>query len=241
MRRPSITLAAAAVAVAVAAGPAAAVPIPIGNSTNTNSYESGLGKFSGSIDVQFVSANEAKLTLVLKNEQSTSAGGSLIAFAFNNPDTAKYTLSLTSSGFASPTSFFGSNNVKGGSYGDFDAGVSGAPNANANNIFTGGGSAAGGLAIGSTGTFTFKISGTGAGSLTANTFVNTPSSGPSGGKAAQFLLVRFRGFDNGGSDMVGAVVTPEPASLTLAGLPAAGVGVAGLRRRAARRRELANG
>ena len=58
------------------------------------------------------------------------------------------------------------------------------------------------------------------------------------GGAFEFnFLVRFRGFEDGGSDKVGAIVVPLPPAFALAAFGLLFVGAAGLLRRVRQRRK----
>jgi len=91
--------------------------------------------------------------------------------------------------------------------------------------FLGGGSPNAGIGVGQTGTFSFLISALDAGGLNASDFLN-------GGPFDFNFVIRFRGFEDGGSDKVPAamlttpnvVPVPMPLALGAAGLIAAMVG-----------------
>jgi hypothetical protein len=181
---------------------AAAASIPIAGS-------GGLGSFTGSIEYLGISDSAAKLIISLTNTSPADNGGFITAFAFNNPNDLinGVTLETANSSFK----------VIGGA--EFDDGISVSPfgasdiGASATNgAWLGGGSPNGGLPVGATGLFTFSFTGSNLLTLTTNSFLNTLST--SGG---EFLLVRFRGFEDGGSDKVPARSVPEPTTLVLLG------------------------
>lgn len=163
----------------------------------------GLGAFSGT-----VSYAAGVLTISLTNDQSSADGGKITALAFNiNGNASAVLTSATYGAFADL-----GNSVAASPFGTFEAG------AGMGGSWLGGGSPNAGIARGDTGTFIFAISGAGAGSLTAADFVTD-------GDGIDFA-VRFRGFDNGGSDKTAGHIVPTPGTLALAGL-----GLVGLRRR----------
>ncbi len=189
--------------------PSGAAAIPI---TSAPGLE-GLGSFIGTF---VYDPTDFELTISLTNQ--SAPGGKLVALAFNNPGDAITGVSLTSS----DADF----QLLGGA--NFDDGISVSPFGSADigsSITTewlGGGSPNPGIAVGNSATFTFTFTGTGLGSLTEQDFIDTL---PTGGGATEWLLVRFRGFDNDGSDKVGTNVpepeitthAPEPASLLMLG------------------------
>lgn len=181
-----------------------------------------LGDFTATLNFAPTSANSGTFTVTLTNNLTTSPGGHITAFAFNNPGHLITGATLTSA----PVNF----NIIGGpptNAGDdfvddiltspldhFDIGAS------ISNMWLGGGNPNQGLAVGTTGTFVFNFTGTGVGSLTTADFVNATVTG------GHFFVVRFRGFDNGGSDKVSASgdpgdggsfeIIPEPSTALLA-------------------------
>jgi len=180
-----------------------------------------LGAFTGSLNVASSGANDATLTVSLTNTSPALNGGYLTAFVFNNP--SSYTIGLTSSTSSTFKEFLDSNNdVSGAPYGQFDFGVT------TNGGFQGGKSPDAGLAVGQSATFVFSVTGAGAGSLSDSSFLTALSTGRGAGKGFQFFAVRYRGFEDDGSDKVAGVqdnginvtntAAPAPASLVLAAL-----------------------
>jgi hypothetical protein len=187
-----------------------------GNTANSTDH---LANFTGSISVTPSSATAATLTVTLTNTTPAANGGFLTAFVLNNPGNEITGISLTSA----PANFgligtapFTNGTVNGTPFGQFAFGAS------TGNGFEGGGSPSMGLAVGSTGTFVFALTGTGLNTLTEASFDNTPSIGSGDGGGHQFFVARFRGLADGGSDKVPGMTTggavPEPSSLALMGI-----------------------
>lgn len=161
-----------------------------------------LGAFTGSIDYAANSATQGTLTITLKNTSPVGNGGFLTAFVFNAVSSVTG-LTLSSS----PANFGLDSAVTASPFGEYRFGVS------TGGGFTGGGNPSRGLAVGQTGTFVFAVTSTNALALSDASFLVGPNDYP--------FVVRFRGFENGGSDKV---PTPTPGSLALgliAGLTAA--------------------
>lgn len=178
----------------------------------TNS-ENTLGDFTGTIGYTGL-GNSGLLTVSLTNTSNPLGGGYLTSVLFNfvssDPLATVLLASTTDADFIDAA---GSSGVPFGSPYDAGAGVNG--------TFQGGGSPSDGIAIGQSVTFTFNVNATDAGSLSAASFMSGPY---------QFnFIVRFRGFENGGSDKVPGMLVPAPGAIALLGL--AGI-VGGRRRRA---------
>jgi len=203
--------------------------IPI--TSNSGASESGLGTFDASLMYTAADASNATLVVSLTNTSPAANGGYITAFAFNNPLDliTGVTLASTSGTFddlLGGPSF--DDSVNGAPFGDFDIGATTAGN------FQGGGPPANGIGVGDTETFTFSLTGSSLDTLSALSFKNALSENVPPDKNPQFFLARFRGFDDGGSDKVPAVLVPEPSSIALAGL--GGLGAVGLLLRGRRRR-----
>lgn len=184
-----------------------------GNSTE------GLGTFTGSMNYSFADANNAQIEIKLKNTSPVDNGGFITAFAFNLPS------GITGVSLSTATNL---DNILGGPsysssvaappFGDFDVGASLTSN------WLGGGGPNGGIGVGVTGSWTFTFTGTGLNLLTTGSFIAATTDG-------EFLLVRYRGFDDGGSDKVPTDVVPEASSFVLMGLGVLTAGAVARRRR----------
>ena len=213
MRERMLRLAGGVAGVAMVAclAPAAfAGPVDIQGDTG-NSTE-GLGDFTGTIDYTFTGGDTGTLIIELTNTSNAANGGFITAFVFNinsSDNGASATLtSTTDSDFENITG----DGLEAPPFGTFEAG------AGLNGDFTGGGNPSRGIAVGDTETFTFEVEASDAATLESRDFVLGPN---------EFdFVVRFRGFENGGSDKVPgapANIIPLPAPLVMAaiGLPMA--------------------
>lgn len=150
----------------------------------------GLGKFSATLDYSVLPSGDGQLVVTIANKSPDPNGGFLTGFMFNfvseDPDAVA---------ILQPGALFPFSNATGSAapFGNFEAGAALGGN------WLGGGSPNGGIPIGLSGTFTFLIIAEDAASLTAEDFVKGPN---------QYnFVVRFRGFNNGGSDKVPGVQT----------------------------------
>jgi len=185
-----------------------------------NSTE-GLGNFEAELIYNPASSTNAAIEINLKNTSPEENGGYITAFLLNNPlnsITGIPSWTTTDSDF---NRLFVNDGLKGAPYGYFDFGAS--LGTNVNSEFADGGNPAQGIAVGDTETFTFNLVGTGLDGLTEDSFVNALSQGTGAGYEGQFFAVRFRGFENDGSDKVPGQTDgngdpiPEPATLFLFG------------------------
>lgn len=166
------------------------------------------GAVGGSMSYSFVSGNLGKLTISLTNTSPASNGGYLTGLAFNIVSAdANATASLFS---GTNAAFVGMTNVNTAPFGTFDAGAA------LGGSWTGGGSPAAGIAVGSSATFVFNITASDASSRHATDFI---------GSGGEELALRYRGFADGGSDKL-QVPGAGPV-----GLASAGALVASRRRR----------
>jgi len=194
-------VAAAAVLACMSSAQALVTTVDLVGDPSASSEMTG-SNFSGSLS--FDDATNV-LTVDLLNTTPVAVGGFLTAFAFNAPASATVTFGSTS--LPSFGTFFdGPSTVP---FTGFEYGVGiGDP-------YNGGGTPSNGLAIGSSASWTFNVSG---GSFSALDFLTAGA----GSTEAPFLT-RFRGLTNGGSDKVPgvpvtAVPEPETYALMLAGL-----------------------
>lgn len=167
-------------------------------SDSANSTEQ-LGHFTGSVDY---TPGTGVLVISLTNDAQTAAGGKITGFLFNigGVDLA----ASAALNIATFPSFQDTGFDSAAPFGSLDAGAA------LGGSFLGGGSPNPGILIGQTGVFTFQVAATDAAGLSAIDFVD--------GTAAPIdFVVRFRGFDNGGSDKVPGI-TPAPATAGLLGV-----------------------
>ena len=211
-------LIAAIAALMLAPSIAGAVPIAIGGTGV-------LGSFSGTFDYTAINATSGTVEIVLNNDSLTA--GFLTAFLFNIPtgaDVSSAILTPTDPDFALLGAASGAfpdisfNNGENGSpFGHFDIG-----SASGGGDFSGGGAPNLGVAQFGSASFSFALTGTGLGALTAQDFLSTLSVPPGAGEGVQGFVVRFRGFPDNGSDKVPnggePPPIPEPGTLSLVGL-----------------------
>lgn len=191
----------AAALVVSAAVPANAAPIA-GNGN--------LGDFTG--DFSYNAATHT-ISVSLTNAATTLPGGLITGFAFNLPQQPGAITGVTYNATGPNGTTFSllggatfNNSVPVSPYGDADIGAA------LGGSWLGGGSPNAGVAIGQTGTWTFLLTGNNAilDTLTTQQIYDTLTTGGGGGQYG--FLVRFKGFDNGGSDKVpgGPVGDPDP-------------------------------
>lgn len=191
----------------VLAGAASADIINISGSVPDSTEGTG-ATFSGTIDYTFNGGSSGTVIISLTNDTPPAVGGFLTGFLFNiNSADAARAAALTAT---TDADFLDTGSDSGAPFGSFDAGAALGGN------WLGGGSPNPGLAVGASGTFTFAVTASDAGSLTASSFITGPN---------EFnFVVRFRGLAGDGSDKV---PVPAPASAALLGL----AGLAASRRR----------
>lgn len=173
---------------------------------NSNPY----GQFSGSVSYSFDDVLEVgTLTVTLDNTTDSNLGGYITGFVFNIDGDATATLNPDPQ-----FNFEGVANESASPFGTFEAGAAlGAD-------FTGGGNPTVGIAIDDAARdFIFDVIGADAASLTAESFLTQTSSGNDNNTA--FFVVRFKGFEDGGSDKVASNPPSDPSSGQTIPTPAA--------------------
>jgi hypothetical protein len=216
------TFAATAGAIALVAASASAQAI----STINFAGDGVIGDFTGILSIVAVDSDTATLSISLTNSATTAAGGKITGFVLNNPGNAITSISGYSTNKGSFQQLGLSNSgISAAPNGGFDLGAALGGN------FLGGGSPNNGILIGQTGTFSFTLEGANVDTLTAQDFFDELSTGVSADKQLAFD-VRFRGFDNGGSEKVpGTPVIPEPSTYAMLGIGLGLLGFAAKRRR----------
>jgi hypothetical protein len=194
-----------------------AVPIAISGSAGTE----GLGSFTGTFDYIPIGDFSGTLIVELTNTSPAANGGLITGFLFNIPIGVDVGAGTTLAPSSHPLVLVGgpsfSNSASGAPFGDFDIGAALGGN------WLGGGSPVNGIAVGDTGTFQFNLVGTGLdGPLGPGDFLSTLSNDASTGWGEQAFVVRFKGFEDGGSDKVpmdtlGEPI-PEPGTMILLSL-----------------------
>jgi hypothetical protein len=193
-------------AIMMGAAQAKAITIESGDSTES------LGSFTGELTYSFSSDTSATLTVTLNNTSTTEDSLYITAFAICDPAGSNVTGAELASGPAGWETFLDASVSP---YNDSDDNFGAS---STDGVWLGGGSPNGGIAIGDSETFVITLSGSGFSSLTAADFVTDDC-----------FLVRMRG--EAGSDKIEGVPggeeppgnpVPEPSTVTLAALGAAG-------------------
>lgn len=150
----------------------------------------------------------------MTNTSPAVSGGFITAFVLNNPSNLITSVTLSTATGVDTLLGLGNNNVAAAPFGEFDFGAA------AGNIFEDSGSPNEGVGVGVTGTWIFTFAGSNLNTLTTQSFLNELSGGTGIAGGPQFMVVRFRGFNDGGSDAVPAVPVPAAVPLFLSGLAA---------------------
>lgn len=185
------------------AGTAQALYLEGGQSTE------GIGAFYGYLWYLPASETEAELWVVLTNASNREDGGYITGFVLNNPGN-RITSVAAGEEFPEAFNILGAANpfdgIKASPFGRFDFGAC------LGKSFLGGGNPTAGIPAedgADTMTFRFLLTGTGLDQLYDSDFAMALST-PQGKDLSQsFLVVRFKGFDNGGSDKLSSVSSWE--------------------------------
>lgn len=169
---------------------------------DTDNSTEGLGNFTGTLQYDYLVGNMGLLTVMMTNNSDESNGGWITGFIFNFATSDENAVAELAD---ATHPFENAPGQNGAPYGDpFMGGAALGGN------WQGGGDPSLGIGVGESGTFSFDINATDADLLTAGSFLQGPYDFN--------FLVRFRGFENEGSDKVPAV--PAPGALALLGLGA---------------------
>lgn len=192
-----------------------------------------LGSFTGDLTFNATTNTMGTLNISLTNTSPVANGGFITAFVLNNPNNQITSIpSFTDAPGGGSFSLIGltNNGVNAAPNGQFDFG------ATTRGGFQGGGQPSAGIAVGASDSFVFSLTGTNLQTLTSSSFLTAFSTGTGSGDGFAAFDVRFRGFENGGSDKVvlggsgsgGPAVgtpVPEPASMALLGAGLVGLGM----------------
>jgi len=169
---------------------------------DTNNSTEGLGDFSGTLQYDYQMGDMGLLTLIINNTSDEANGGWITGIIFNFASSDENaTADLADATYP----FDNAPGQSGVPFGDPYMG-----GAALGGEWLDGGDPRLGIGVDESGTFIFDITATDAGLLTAGSFLQGPYDFN--------FLVRFRGFENGGSDKVPAL--PAPGAIALLGLGA---------------------
>lgn len=194
--------------------PTVAGAIPIAGTGPLGSFEGTLEYVAGPCDATDCTGT---VQVTLTNTSDPANGGYITAFAFNLPDTENVdnvTLTLATD-LDFQLMYGGGDSIDAAPLGLFDVGATtdtGLPPS-----WLGGGDPSLGLGVGETGSFEFLVDFSTGTSLSAEQILSTLSTPTSPGLDGYPFAVRFRGFEDDGSDKVVGYVVPEPGTLLLLG------------------------
>lgn len=202
--RPFAVIAVAVAAASCLVRPATADLVSI--ASNAPASAEGLGAFVGSLQWDYLGGSSGSLTVSLTNTSAPANGGYITSFLFRTAQDPALSGSLVTSSDADFLDIgFGEAAPPFSGIWSGGAGLGG--------TFLGGGSPVPGLGVGSSGTFVFAITSSAASTLSASSFLGTTYD----------FVVRFRGFNNGGSDKTPGQLVPAPgAAIVLLGAAARG-------------------
>ena len=190
--------------VVVALGTLLLAPAARGDLINiTADIEAGIGSvgaFTGTIEYNFDALKaRGNLEISLVNTTPGPNSGFLTGFVFNiNSGDPGASASLT---FTSFDAFEDTGTEPAPPFGDYDAGAA------VGGDWTGGGDPHLGIAGGQIGVFRFNVQASDASSLSAMSFITGP--------LEHNFVVRFKGFNGGGSNKLPATVIPNTGSISL--------------------------
>ncbi|MCX8022294.1 MAG: PEP-CTERM sorting domain-containing protein [Syntrophorhabdaceae bacterium] len=168
-----------------------------------------LGDFIAEFTYNLFTPSAAELNILFKNTSPQANGGFLTGFVFNNPNNFITNVSMTSSNpffsLLGGPSF--KDTISASPFGKFDIGAA------VGGDFLGGGKPSFGIPVGGSASFKFSFEGTNLDKIDTSSFIQAKSS------EGEFMIARFRGFNDGGSDKVPANVikVPEPEIVFLLG------------------------
>lgn len=153
----------------------------------------GLGSYEGVAEYAHIGGNDGTLSITITNTSPADNGGYLTGFVFRILSVDQDALATLES-----TDYPSFDSCDDGSAPPYGSGFKGGAALNGN--WTGGGDPSGGIPAGETGHFSFLVTSIDAQYLTAADFIN-------GGSLPYGFVVRFRGFDDNGSDKVPAAAS----------------------------------
>jgi hypothetical protein len=166
--------------------------LAIGDTIQVNGLVSasteGLGRFVATLDYAVLPSGDGQLSVTLENKSDADDGGFLTGFLFDVGFPSADVVVALQPGASHP---FADASGSAPPFGSYDAGAALGGN------WAGGGSPNAGIPTGASGTFVFLVIGEQAGSLTAADFIKSDNE--------YGFVVRFKGFENGGSDKVPGV------------------------------------